>query len=226
MEHSFWHQRWQNAEIGFHEGQPNHFLVNHIGRLNLAGGSRIFLPLCGKTRDIAWLLAQGYRVAGAELSTLAVDQLFAELGITPEISRLSDTATATATATEGTLLHYRGKHIEIFAGDIFALTADRLGSVDAVYDRAALVALPEAMRTQYGKHLPALTAACPQLLVTFEYEQSRMPGPPFSISADEVKRLYGAQYQLAPLETRSVEGGLKGMVPASETAWLLSRLTG
>jgi hypothetical protein len=127
MEHSFWHERWESGRIGFHQGKPNKLLLAHFDALGLADRSRVFLPLCGKTRDIAWLLSQGYRVAGAELSELAIRQLFEELGVEPVISNL------------GQFKRYSATDIEIFVGDIFSLTAELLGPVDAVFDRAALV---------------------------------------------------------------------------------------
>jgi thiopurine S-methyltransferase len=79
---SFWHDKWQRNQIGFHEPQANPLLLAHFDSLSLRAGSRIFVPLCGKTLDINWLLARGQRVVGAELSEIAVQQLFAGLGVT------------------------------------------------------------------------------------------------------------------------------------------------
>ena len=151
MDPSFWHQRWEQGEIGFHEQQVNPALVDHLGRLNLAKGARLFLPLCGKTQDIAWLLAQGYRVAGVELSPLAINELFQGLAITPDTSPC------------GKLVHHSAANIDIWVGDIFDLSSQKLGAIDAVYDRAALVALPEDMRPRYAAHLSALTRGAQQL---------------------------------------------------------------
>lgn len=209
MEAEFWHQRWEQGEIGFHESQANPSLVAHVGKLNLAKGSRVFLPLCGKTLDIAWLLAQGYRVAGAELSALAINELFRELGVAPHI------------VAAGTLTHYSASNIDIFVGDVFDLSAHCLGSVDAIYDRAALVALPAPTRAKYTAHLTTLTSSAPQLLIAFEYDQALMDGPPFSVSGDEIQHLYAAAYHLEPVERKSIEGGLKGKVAAIETTWIL-----
>ena len=89
----------------------------------------------------------------------------------------------------GSHRRYSADGIDIFAGDIFEITADVLGPVDAVYDRAALVALPEGMRRRYAAHLAGITAVAPQLLVTFEYDQAEMDGPPFSITEEEAMLL-------------------------------------
>lgn len=210
MEADFWHTRWENMQIGFHEGMVNRMLAAHLDALVLAPGARLFLPLCGKTRDIAWLSARGYRVAGAELSEIAVRQLFEELNVTPQVT------------LTGPLRRYAADGIDIFAGDIFDLTADLLGAVDAVYDRAALVALPEGMRARYAVHLAAITAIEPQLLITFEYDQSIMQGPPFSVPDAEVRACHGARYDISVLAEAEVPGGLKGICPARERALLLT----
>lgn len=209
MDAEFWHERWRENRLGFHQSDYNALLVAHFDRLELPAGARVFVPLCGKTRDIAWLLDQGYRVSGAELSALAVDQLFADLQLAPEI-----------TQADG-LAQYAAPGIDIFAGDIFDLTAARLGTTDAVYDRAALVALPHDMRPRYGAHLHAITGGAAQFLLCFEYDQSRMEGPPFSVDAGEVARVYHGHYALQEVARRPVQGGLKGVVPAEEVAWLL-----
>lgn len=209
MEASFWHDKWEQNQIGFHEKDTNPLLLKHFHALALNKGDRVFLPLCGKTRDIAWLLAEGYRVAGAELSELAAKQLFEELGVEPVIS------------TIGSLQHYHTDNLDLFVGDIFDLTADTLGKIDAVFDRAALVALPETTRPKYSAHLMSITVKAPQLLICFEYDQSVMNGPPFSIVPAEVKRHYAADYALHLLDTPNLEGGLKGRVKAIEAVWLL-----
>jgi len=209
MDPDFWHQRWRENRIGFHQAAPNAMLQRHLGDLDLPASPRIFLPLCGKTRDIGWLMSQGCRVAGAELSRLAVDQLFADLGLDPEITE------------EGALTRVSAANIDIFVGDIFALTADQLGPVDASYDRAALVALPADLRARYAAHMARITAGAPQFLICFEYDQALMSGPPFSVDADEVARVYGAHYALTDHDAADVAGGLKGICPAIERVWLL-----
>src|SRR5215475_11305568 len=123
MDTSFWRQKWEKAETAFHESEVNPLLLKNFQALSLAKGSRVFIPLCGKTLDISWLLSGGFRVVGAELSKLAVEQLFTGLGIRPEISRVDE------------IDHYHAENIDIFAGDIFDLSRKKIGPVDAVYDR-------------------------------------------------------------------------------------------
>ena len=212
MEADFWHQKWEKDEIGFHRSETNPFLVAHFDKLDLAEGSRVFLPLCGKTRDFAWLLASGYRVVGAELSEIAIKNLFEDLRVEPTISRLDQ------------LSHYSAKNIDIFVGNIFNMSAKLLGIIDAVYDRAALVALPTSMRNAYASHLIQITQAAPQLLITFEYDQRLIDGPPFSINEEEVRHHYAATYQLKLVERKEVAGGLKGKVTSVEAIWLLQQV--
>jgi len=211
MDAEFWHRKWANNEIGFHEGAANRLLVKHFSALALEKGRRVFLPLCGKSLDIHWLLSNGYRVVGAELSRLAVEQLFAELGAEPTIS------------TCGPTQRFSTDNLDVFVGDIFDVSGELLGPVDAVYDRAALVALLEEMRGRYTAHLMQITAKAPQLLVCFEYDQSLMAGPPFSISSEEVSRHYRETYELTLLDNVEIPGGFKGKLAATESVWQLRR---
>jgi len=211
MQQDFWHNKWQNSDIGFHNSDANPLLVKHFHALGLANSNRIFLPLCGKTLDIHWLLAHGFQVVGAELSPIAIEQLFSELGVKPEVTPLEN------------LLHYHAPNIDIFEGDIFNLTQRLIGEVDAIYDRAALVALPFEMRTPYTSHLTAITGNAKQLLICFEYDQNQLAGPPFSISDNEVKTHYSTSYTLSLLESAEVIGKLKGQCPAWEKVWLLDK---
>ena len=117
----------------------------------------------------------------------------------------------------------RSRWSTIFAGDIFALDRDALGRVDAIYDRAALVALPAATRTLYAAHLLAITDRAPQFVITFDYDQSRMDGPPFSVNEAEMRAHYGDAYRLSSVESSDIPGGLKGFCPARELSGFLSR---
>jgi thiopurine S-methyltransferase len=209
MEPEFWHNKWHNNELGFHNETVHPLLADHWHKLSLDIDSRVFVPLCGKTRDIAWLLSKGYKVVGAELSEIAIQQLFKDLNLEPKVDHL------------GALLHYHTDNLDIFVGDIFDINHELIGTVDASYDRAALVALPTEMRERYTAHLVTLTKAAPQLLICFEYDQQTMNGPPFSIETPVLSDYYQHHYQLNLIETVEVEGGLKGHCPAVELVWLL-----
>tara|TARA_R110001583_G_scaffold25094_14_gene91180 strand:- start:4747 stop:5388 length:642 start_codon:yes stop_codon:yes gene_type:complete len=209
MDANFWHKKWKNNEIAFHRSNPNPLLVDHVNALSLSEGSVIFIPLCGKTLDIAWLLSNGYRITGSELVESAIDQLFSELNMMPNITVV------------GKLKHYSAKNIDIYVGDIFEVSQALLGPVDAVYDRAALVALPDEIRPRYTAHLMSITNQSPQLLIAYYYDQNLVQGPPFSISDEEVSQHYKDSYNLTLVVSTDVEGGMKGKCAAKENVWLL-----
>ncbi|MEO9460077.1 MAG: thiopurine S-methyltransferase [Lentilitoribacter sp.] len=211
MEADFWHKKWELNEIGFHKTHANPLLVKNLDQLGLNEGDRIFLPLCGKTLDIDWLLQQDFQVVGAELSALAIEQLFEQLELTPQVELV------------GELKHFSAQNIDIFVGDIFAINQQMMGRIDAIFDRAALVALPSEMRIQYAKHLIDITNNAPQILITFEYDTKGVSGPPHAISENEITTHYGAYYQLKTLECENLRGGIKGKSEAIERVWLLSK---
>jgi thiopurine S-methyltransferase len=180
MDEQFWRERWKLQETGFHQRDVNPALREYWRLLGLAPGDPVFVPLCGKSGDMIWLRKQVHPVVGVELSPLAVEAFFAENGLVPERHR------------EGSFEVSEAEGIRILRGNFFDLTAGELAGVKAVYDRAALVALPSEMRDRYAAHLTRiLPPATPMLLVTLEYPQAEMEGPPFSIPSQEVERLYG-----------------------------------
>jgi thiopurine S-methyltransferase len=211
MTEDFWHRKWEGNEIAFHEREANPLIVKYFGDLSVPAGGRVFLPLCGKTLDIHWLLSHRYRVAGSELSKIAIEQLFSELGVEPSLTAI------------GPVSLYSSQNIDIFVGDIFSLSAHLLGPVDAIYDRAALVALPGPIRERYAPHLIEITDRAPQLLISYDYDQRLQDGPPFSVSDGEIARQYQESYDVKQLASVEVIGGLKGICAASEKVWLLKK---
>ena len=208
MEESFWHNRWQNNEIGFHEDKPNDHLVEHLPKFNLNPGSNVFVPLCGKTLDIHWLLSNGFTVTGVELSELAIKQLFESLNITPTIE------------SSDPLKVYTGENIKIYVGDFFQLTETHLTDISFIYDRAALVALPESMRISYAKKLNSLLPDASQLVVVFEYDQMEFEGPPFSISQEMIFKYYG-DFTINQLTHSEVKDTVIGDTLVHEAVWQL-----
>jgi thiopurine S-methyltransferase len=193
VEPDFWHQRWHENRIGFHQDKPTPLLLKHWPSLGLAPGARVFVPLAGKSLDLAWLAAQGHRVFGVELSRLAVEQFFAEHGLAP-------TRTSTRYGE-----HFQAGGIELVCGDAFALDADALAGCDAVFDRAALIALPPDLRRRYVDELYGrLPHDCLGLLITLEYPQQEKDGPPFSVSEPEVRERYERDWTIEVLERRDI----------------------
>ena len=194
MKADFWHQRWQQNQIGFHQREINTHLQAFWDRLDLPAGCPVFVPLCGKSRDLLWLRSRGHRVLGVELSPIATRAFFDENRLEP----------VTHTPA-GPFERFEMDGITILCGDFFRLTADRLEGVCGVYDRASLVALPPPMRPDYARHLGAILPpdAC-LLLVTMEYPQQQMQGPPFSVGEAEVRQLFGDRFLIEPLYRQEI----------------------
>lgn len=179
MKKDFWLERWEREEIGFHQNEVNPHLCEFWPELNLARGSIVFVPLCGKSQDMLWLREQGHMILGVELSAIAVQAFFSENGYTPQHIK------------SGTFDHCEADGIRILCGDFFDLSRDDMANVSAVYDRASLIALPPEMRIRYVRHLVSILPPATQiLLITVDYPQSEMQGPPFSVSSGEVEALY------------------------------------
>lgn len=189
MDPQFWISRWQEGKIGFHEGRPNHFLETYLDRVP---GRRVLVPMCGKSVDLAFLTTRNREVLGIELAEDAVRAFFAEHELTPTI-----------THRDG-LAFYTAGLVTVIAGDLFAVTPAHVGAIDAFYDRAALIALPAEMRRRYVAHLRTLVPAATRgLLITLEYAQDQMDGPPFAVLEPEVRQHYA---DVEVLDQRAAQG--------------------
>lgn len=193
MQPDFWHQRWRDNQIGFHQDKPTPLMLKHWPALEIPAGAKVFVPLAGKSRDMAWFASQGYQVLGVELSSIAIEQFFAEHGLTPD----------TLESRYGR--HYVAEGVELICGDAFGLDAELLAGCSAVFDRAALIALPPDLRRRYTSELYArLPQGCRGLLITLEYPQHEKQGPPFSVGETEVRELYAPQWRVELLERRDI----------------------
>ncbi|MEM6322210.1 MAG: thiopurine S-methyltransferase [Pseudomonadota bacterium] len=210
MEEQFWQTRWESGRIAFHEDAPNAFLVENSHVLGLDHSARIFLPLCGKARDLDWLLARGHDVIGIEFNRGAIEEVFHRLSLEPEIAQASG------------LTRFSHGKLTLWHGDFFALEKAALGHVDAVYDRAALVALPDDLRNAYAARLSELTSRAPQLLVSYDYDQSQTDGPPFSVPQETINRLYGSQYAIERLASGDITDPLAQRCSGQEQVWHLT----
>ena len=187
MDPQHWHDRWTNNQIGFHQEEVNAHLSEFWPAAIQAGG-KVFAPLCGKSVDLLWLRDQGYQVVGIELSPIAVRDFFSE-------NQLS-----VSQHDRDGLECWSSDGIEIYVGDFFDLNAEHLQGVTAVFDRASLIALPPEMRKNYAQRIQSLCVAQETFLITLEYPQDQMQGPPFSVPADEVETLYANQYDIKVLK--------------------------
>ena len=188
MHESFWLERWQKNEIGFHQDEINLHLQAFWPLLGVAPRAAVFVPLCGKSRDMLWLRSRGHPVIGVEISEIAVRDFFAENGLEAEI------------ASGERFDRWHADGLTLLRGDFFDLEPADLAVCRGVYDRASLVALPPGMRARYARKMARLLpGSVPMLLVTLEYPQDEMSGPPFSVHEEEVQRLFGAGHAVEPV---------------------------
>ena len=217
MDIDFWLERWASKQIGFHQERGNPRLARFWPTLEPGSGGRVFVPLCGKSRDMIWLLEQGYSVVGCELSSLAVEAFFAESGLTPEIQQAAR------------YTRWKDNAMEILCGDFFSLGPADIGTIDTFYDRASLVALTPAQRPLYAGHLADLVSKdASGLLITLDYNQAELSGPPFAVSAAEVDRLFSDSFDIRPVFSYDVleeNPGFrqKGLTELFEHAYVLKR---
>ena len=218
MEHSFWLKRWQDAETGFHRAEAHPMLKAHWSELSLAKESLVFVPLCGKSSDMIWLAEQGHQVVGADLSSIAIDSFFDGLSLTPRVQTSS-----------GLVLKSAGP-FSLWQGDVLELTRRDVGAITAVYDRAALVALPPEMRAHYVNLLTHLMPVGSQLfLVSLHYDPNEMDGPPFSISDETIEQLFAENFEIMCRDRKSdaldESQNLKkrGLTSLTESLYILTR---
>ena len=217
MHEDFWQARWARDEIGFHLSEVNPYLLRYWSQLSAQPGETVLVPLCGKTLDLCWLAEQKLQVLGVELSRKAVEDFFAEQGLQPQIEE------------QGAFVRFRAQGIELWCGDFFALTADDVQQCHLFYDRAALIALPQDMRERYVAHLQAiLPTACRGLLVTLDYPQEQMNGPPFAVPSAQVQAFYSDGWVVRQLACEDVLGEnwrflQRGLTRLDESVFSLSR---
>ena len=193
MKIEFWEQRWDEGSIGFHLSEVNPYLVKYWPQVNAAKDATVLVPMCGKSLDMMWFVSQGLNVLGVECSEKAIRAFSDEQKLDLKSNK------------HKRFVAHISPGLSMLEGDFFHLDREDLSNVSVVYDRASLVALPAAMRKQYvdllAKNLPDRVSI---LLVTIEYDQVLMSGPPFSLSSDEVERLYKPHFLVEKLHQQDV----------------------
>ncbi|MFT6914683.1 MAG: thiopurine S-methyltransferase [Motiliproteus sp.] len=230
MDANFWHQRWQHQQIAFHQQLVNPLLSRYWPALGLQPGAPVLVPLCGKSLDMLWLLDQGHPLVGVELSKLAVETFFEENSLQPSACQ------------QGALQGWKVDELTLLCGDFFALTPGSEGRAEdgtesgseegfaAIYDRAALIALPPSMRDAYIDKLVSLLRPDGQiLLITLEYPPEERQGPPFSISEAEVVARFSERFSIEKLDSEvltraSADFSRRGLLGSQETVFRLRRI--
>jgi thiopurine S-methyltransferase len=72
METEYWLKRWREGRTGWHRPEVMPLLEQHWAALDVPRGSRVLVPLCGKSVDMLWLAQQGMRVLGIDVSPIAI----------------------------------------------------------------------------------------------------------------------------------------------------------
>ncbi|HEY2675633.1 MAG TPA: thiopurine S-methyltransferase [Steroidobacteraceae bacterium] len=193
MQPEFWQERWRISQIGFHQSSVDRNLQACWPILDMAANSDVFVPLCGKSLDLKWLREQGCKVTGVEVSDIAVEAFFMENGIPARRRPLN-----------GFDL-YEAERLRLFRGDFFSLTRELLGNISVIYDRAALISWEPGTRARYVERMTALTLpGVHTLLIVVDFPQAQMQGPPFSVTEDDVDRLYGREHSIEKLLQRDI----------------------
>lgn len=197
MSQNYWLDRWERGETGFHQTEVEPILATFFSKLK---PTRVLVPLCGKSLDMVWLASRNHEVIGVELSTLACEQFFSENKIPYQKTQ------------KDSFVVFHSEKITILNGDFFTLQASHLGEIGAIYDRAALIALPSEIRSRYASQIIQLMqkSAKPTgldfLQIVLEYNAQDTQGPPFSISQDELERLYGCNFTISRLSRERLDG--------------------
>ena len=220
IDNDFWHARWQNNQLGWHLSEVHPLLVEFFSRFNLNQEDKVFLPLCGKSVDMAWLAGQGMQVIGNELSPIAIADFFAAQGLQPQCKQM------------GKLACWQAGPYTLYEGDYFDLTPEHVSGVKFIHDRAALITFPKDGaygRKAYLKHMRHLFGIETQtLLVTLDYDQQIMCGPPFSVGYEEVIWHYAFDHVIEFLSEEDIldkESKFKqrGLSQLTEWAFMMTR---
>lgn len=183
MDRSFWIDAWKNGRTRFHRADANPDLLAYEAQFLGGGQHRVLVPLCGKSVDLVWLAERGHDVVGVELSELAARAVFEESG------------REYAVRDAGGLKVFASPGLSVINADLFDVTPHHVGSVDRIWDRAALVALPPEVRGRYVMQLRGLAGPNTVVLLNaIEYDPSVMDGPPFSVPEAEVRAHYEAAH--------------------------------
>ena len=209
MDNRYWLERWEKGQIGFHQDEIEPALIKHFSQLK---HTKVFVPFCGKSKDLIWLASQGHQVMGVELSELACRAFFDENNLTYQMSK------------KGAFTVFSAQKLDLFCGDFFDLSGGDMNGLGAVYDRAALIALPSDIRTRYAEHMRKLISE-KQSLQFLQICLERTPpddlGPPYSVSEKELNRLYGESFKINLVSRETVEMGGPDLTQAEECVYLL-----
>ncbi|MGH8124500.1 MAG: thiopurine S-methyltransferase [Rhodanobacteraceae bacterium] len=199
MDTEYWLKRWREGRTGWHHAEVMPLLAGHWPGLDAPAGSRVLVPLCGKSVDMLWFSRRGMHVLGVDVSPVAIESFLAENHLHARTRSGADGIHYAITNSPG------GGEIEIINGDIFSIDPATLAGCNALYDRAGTIALPAASRERLAREVYVkLPAGSHGLLIALDYPEGEMQGPPFSVDEAEVHRLFGSHWSIDLLERRDI----------------------
>jgi len=232
-----WAQRWNSRRIGFHLKDVNPILVKYLPELLKTSTSttceadidvdvdddgnkqdqqhrRIFVPLCGKAIDMAYLASLPssssslsssvqLEVVGLEGIRAALEEFIQEypnLNIKPIITTNNNANGDNSSHRNIKLEQFVGDNITLLKGDYFDLLEEEIGGkFDYIYDRGSMVAIEPQLRTLYVEILKSLLKPDGKMiLVTLERKvstsnnniEATKKGPPYSINENNIRELF------------------------------------
>lgn len=211
METEFWQKAWaKSAEPGWQQKSANSLLVAHWAACKAVPGESVFVPLCGRSPDINWLLNFGHKVIGIDLSRSALQRFCDESGldVKPE--------------EHNGFTVFKAPQLTLYAGDFFSSTPDMFSGISRVYDRASIVAMPPNMRERYVSHLRSVVPSQAEMFtIAMAYDQSKMQGPPFSVEETELRKFFADRYDISVLGSEHGDMRNRGLESLEETAYRL-----
>lgn len=191
MESSFWKEVWNEGQIGFHQSEINKNLKRFAQKFK--DRSTVLVPLCGKSKDMCYLTEQGHKVHGVEIVEKAIIEFKEE----------NPAYWTHSTASE--FEKFSSSEIDLYLGDFHRFSKLDM-NYESIFDRASMIALPPEMRKVHAKELSTLTKKSGNiLLITLEYPQEKVAGPPFSVPKYEVENLFEHEFHIEEIAHESTK---------------------
>ncbi|XP_059544721.1 thiopurine S-methyltransferase [Myotis daubentonii] len=182
-----WQEKWVERKITFHQEQGHQLLKKHLDAfLKGESGLRVFFPLCGKAVEMKWFADRGHSVVGVEISELGIREFFTEQNLSYSEEPIKEIPGAKVFKSSS-------GNISLYCCNLFDLPRANIGKFDRIWDRGAFVAINPGDRKRYADIMLSLMRKGFQyLLSVFSYDPTKYAGPPFYVSDDEIKRLFGS----------------------------------
>ena len=208
MEKQFWIKKWIKNEIGFHQEHFNPRLTQFWNQLTSNSG-QVFVPLCGKSKDMVYLKNLGHRILGVEWSKKAIKEFEAEHKLCFE-----------TTDIDGFTV-FADESYTFYCGDFFQLPASLMKNIKYVYDRAAMIALPTSLRSSYGQWICQNLSHAKIMLLAIEFDNLNI-GPPFSLSKNEIDQTFTKNFKIENILDEKLD--INSAVHKGHISYLIERV--